>query len=231
MRGSRHGGAGFSGSWRSQMLFCFTKTLVGGCPRTRNARRASCPWAWSGRCRITGWRGGPRSHRQPFSGSRARLDPVPQPDPPPRGCRVPRPEARNRGYSYLSGGRVRALHAILRPPIPPNRPQKRPEWQREAVFWASGGKGLDGRHRVGQGPLTVGSSRPYRSPAQASLLTVPTRITSAGSSTKMGQRSTAAPATGFGGWSTLPSAAPVAGRKRRGQRGRSPPPASAKGRT
>lgn len=31
------------------------------------------------------------------------------------------PEARNRGYSYPSGGRVRASQAILRPQIPPNR--------------------------------------------------------------------------------------------------------------
>ena len=53
-----------------------------------------------------------------------------------------------------------------------------------------------------------------------------TRITSTGSSATTGLRSAVAPATGLGGWRTSPPAAPVAGRKRRGQRGRSPPPAS-----
>ena len=47
--------------------------------------------------------------------------------------RVRPAEAGNRGYSYPSGGRVRALQTILRPRIPPNRPQNA-ENRRESGF-------------------------------------------------------------------------------------------------
>jgi len=73
-------------------------------------------------------------------------------------------------------------------------------------------------------PSTGGSSSPRRSRPR-SRLAVRRGITSSGSSATTGLRSAVAPATGFGGWSISPPAAPVAGRKRRGQRGRSPPPA------
>ena len=56
----------------------------------------------------------------------------------------------------------------------------------------------------------------------SSRLAVRRGITSAGSSATTGLRSAVAPATGFGGWSTSPPAAPVAGRKR-GVRGGAAP--------
>ena len=90
-----------------------------------------------------------------------------------------------------------------------------------AVFRAlPGQKG----HPVGQRLATGGSSRP-RPSRLSSRLAGPSRITSAGSSGTIGQRSVAA--TGFGAWSTPPPAASAARRKPGGQRGHGPPPASA----
>jgi len=84
-------------------------------------------------------------------------------DHPPWGCRVPRSEARNRGYSYPSGGGIGALPAILRPRIPPNR-RKTPRIAARAVFRASEGHGL-GRPATesAKAPPTGGSSSPCRS--------------------------------------------------------------------
>ncbi len=67
---------------------------------------------------------------------------------PQRGCRVPLPEVRNRGYSHPSGGRVRAVHAILRPRIPRNRPpnaQNRREGGFPGSNTAPGAPGPPGR--------------------------------------------------------------------------------------
>ena len=82
--------------------------------------------------------------------------------------------------------------------LPPSRPRTHP--------------GTDPQARAGHGQAPAlrfrrGSRRPGRRPT--------------------GLRSALAPVTGFGGWSNSPPAAPVAGPKRRGQRGRSPPPAPA----
>jgi len=162
--------------------------------------------------------------RQPFSRRERRLHPFRCRDPPPRGCRVRWPEARNRGYSYRSRGRVRALQAIPRPWIPPNGPQGAQNGRESGFPGFGGARGSDSCHQSAKEPPKGGSSSPRRSrptlPASG-----PLRITSAGSSATTGLRSPVAPATGFGGWSTSTPSAPVAGRKRRGQRGRSPPPA------
>ena len=99
---------------------------------------------------------------------------------------------------------------------------KTPEWPLRAVFRASGGTGLDGRHRFGQEPTHGRILTPMPVTAQGCRLAVPMRITSAGSSATTGLRSAAAPATGFGGWSTSPPAAPAPGRKR-GVRGGAAP--------
>jgi len=149
----------------------------------------------------------------------ARLHPFPEVDPPASRHRVRPAEAGNRGYSYPSGARVRALQAILRPPIPPNHPQNAEIAVRE-VFRALPGQGATQSARDSP---TGGSSRP-RPSRPSSRLAGPPRITPAGSSTTTGQRSVAT--TGFGGWSTPPPAASAARRKTGGQRGHGPPPAS-----
>ena len=60
------------------------------------------------------------------------------------------PGARNRGYSYPSGGRVRPLHGILRPRIPPNRPQNAQNGRESGLPGFRRARGdLDGRHPVG----------------------------------------------------------------------------------
>ena len=80
------------------MLFCFTKTLAGGMPpNPRNDRRTPCPWARSAGAGSPDRARGPRGHRQPFSrheraSTRFRGSTIA-----PRGCRVPRPEARTGG--------------------------------------------------------------------------------------------------------------------------------------
>ena len=77
-----------------------------------------------GKDHLTDCTHGPRGDRQPFNRRDcASHPPLPWLDHPPRGCPVPRPEARNWGYSCPSGGRVRALQAILRARISPYRPQ------------------------------------------------------------------------------------------------------------
>jgi len=86
---------------------------------------------------------GPRVHRQPFSRRDRASTPFLWLDHPPRGCRVPRPEARNRGYSYPSGGRVRALQAILRPRIPPNGPPNAQNARESGFPGSTGGGSLD----------------------------------------------------------------------------------------
>ena len=154
--------------------------------------------------------------------SRARLHPFPWLDHPPRGCRVPFPEARNRGYSYPSGGRVRALQAILWSRIPPDRLQNAQN-RRESGFPGSPGNVTN--TQSARDPRTGGSSSPCRS-RPSSRLTGPSRITATGSSAMTGAALGRGPATGLGGWSTPPPAAPAAGRKQGGQRGRGPLPAS-----
>ena len=138
---------------------------------------------------------GHAAHRQPFSRRERASNRFRAPDHPPRGCRFPRPEARNRGYSCPSGGRVRALQWILRPWITPNRPQT----SRMAV-------------RAVRGMIATQSAR---DPAYARLLAPrrsrpssrsvgSSRITSTGSSATTGRCPVAAPGTGFGGWTTPP---------------------------
>ena len=123
------------------MCFCFTKTLAGGMPPDpRNDLRAPCPSARSAGAGSPDGARGPRGHRQPFSRRERASTPFPWLDHTPRGCRVPRPEARNRGYSYPSGGRVRALQGIARPWIPPNRPPNAQNG-RESGFPGSTGYG------------------------------------------------------------------------------------------
>ena len=102
--------------------------------------------------------------------------------------------------SYPSGGRVRALQAILRPRDSATRPPKRPEMAVRAV------SGLDravwGGHELGWLPpsrpetLPKGGSQALAGPRRSSRLAGPSRINSAGSSATTGQRSAAAPATG-----------------------------------
>ena len=69
-------------------------------------------------------------------------------DHPPRGCRVPPPKARNRRYSYPSGGRVRALQWILRPWIPPNRPPNAQNGRESGFFGLQGARALPSRLRT-----------------------------------------------------------------------------------
>ena len=212
------------------MLFCFTKTLVGGCPRTpeatdarhvhgRGGAGAGSPW-WR-----TQFAGPPPAVRP----SRARLHPIPHLDHPPRGCRAPRSEARNRGYSYPSWRRVRALQAIPRPWIPPNRPPNAQNG-RESGFRARQGGGGSmtrmGCHPVGQGPAHGRILKP--APVTAKLPAgEPSRdhvgMVVGHDEATLGRGSR----DRVRGMEHLAARRPVAGRKRRGQRGRSPPPASA----
>lgn len=63
-----------------------------------------------------------------------------------RDVPVPFLEARNRGYSYPSGGRFRALRAILRPRIPRNRPPNAENRLESGPSGSTGlGAGADGR--------------------------------------------------------------------------------------
>ena len=118
------------------------------------------------RCSNTGWR--TRATRVPpaFHPSRARLHPV----------SVARSSAARMSsssvgspkpvYSYPSCGRVRALHAILRPRIPPNRPQDAQNG-RESGFPGFRSTTLDDPGwlvtQSAKDPSTGGSSGPRRS--------------------------------------------------------------------
>ena len=187
-----------AGFRRSQMCFRCTKTSGRGMPPDpRTNIRAPCQPAR--RCP-----GSAACHRQPLGHRERAYNPFPWLDHPPRGCRVPLPEVRNRGYSYPSGGRVRALQAILWPRIPPDHPQNAQN-RRESGFpgfdTAPGAPGPPGR--PGTRPRADPDGLAGRDPA---------RIASAGPSATKGKRSAAARRR--------------AG-KPRGQRGRGPPPASA----
>ena len=173
------------------MCFRFTKTLWSwDAPRTRSNLRAPCPWARNvpvRRLAETGAerrdriarqvvRTGHRGHRRPFSRRERRLHPSSCRDPPPRGWRgwqVPRPEARNRGYSYPSLGRVRALQAIPRPWIPPNGPQDAQNGRESGFPGFGGARGSDSCHQSAKEPPKGGSSSPRRSrptlPASGSI--------------------------------------------------------------
>ena len=109
-------------------------------PNPLNDRPAPCPWARSAGPGSPDGARGPRGHRQPFSGRERASTRFPQLDHPPRGCRVPRPKARNRGHSYPSGSGVRALQAIPRPRIPRNGRQNAQNG-RESGFQGSTGYG------------------------------------------------------------------------------------------
>ena len=67
---------------------------------------------WRDRPRVCGVSGEPDvlASRKPLAGGHSRTPATTS------------PEVRNRGYSYPAGGRVRALQAILRPRVPPDRP-------------------------------------------------------------------------------------------------------------
>ena len=93
---------------------------------------------------------------------------------------------------------------------------KTPRMAVSAVFRASGGTGLGCLPPVGQRPIHGRILKP--APVRAKLPAGRRGLTSA----ETGLRSAVAPATGFERWSTSPAAAPVAGRKRRGQRGQAP---------
>ena len=111
-------------------------------------------------------------------------------------CPALGPEVGNRGYSHPSGGRFRALQAILRPRIPPNRPQNA-ENRGESGFPGSVGLRVGDRHPVGQGSLTGGTSR--LSPVTTRPpLAGRAKIKSAGSPATTGQRSVAATESGSG---------------------------------
>ena len=208
------------------MCFRFTKTLwPGGIPRTPTRRSHAGTMGRGAPDRITGWR--TRATRPPptVQPSRVRLHPVSVASIIRReDVEFPGRETRNRGYSYPSWGRVRALQAIPRPRISPDRPQNAQNG-RECNFPGFGGHGawMPATSR----PKTHPRADPQARAGQGQAPGGPSRITSAGSSARTGLRSAVDPATGFERWSTSPAAAPVAGRKRRGQRGQSPPPASA----
>jgi len=210
--------------------FVSQKPLAEGCPRTPETTVARHVHGHGEPEQAPDGARGPRGHRQPFSRRERRRHPFPWLDPPPRGCRAPRPVARNRGYSYPSGGRVRALQWILRPRMPPNRPQNAQNG-RESGFPGSAGcwggsMTWMAATQSDKDPPTGGFSTPRRS-RPSSRLAVRRGSRRPGRRPRRDYARPVAPATGFGGWSTSPPAAPVAGRKRRGQRGRSPPPASA----
>ncbi len=221
---------GGSGPW-TRRPFTLTPSSRIGFRRSRTPplprKRRGVP----GQDHLTDCTHGPCGHRQPLSRRDRASTPFPWLDHPPRGCRVPRPEARNRGYSYPSGGRVRALQAILRPWIPPNRPQATQNGCERGSSAGRVGMARMANTQSARGPPTGGSSSPRRS--RPSYPAGPVRQGSrpAGPSAMTGQRSVAATATGLGGWS-----APCPPRLRQagiggGQRGHSPPPASAGRRT
>ncbi len=141
---------------------------------------------------------------------------------PPRGCRVPLPEVRNRGYSHPSGGRVRALHAILRPRIPRNRPPNAQN-RRENGFPGSNTAPWLRGHPVGQGLACAdpdGLAARDRVPGSR----VRRRSRRLDRRPRRGNaRRRRATATGLGRWSTPPPAAPAAGRKTVGSEGARPP--------
>ena len=224
LRGSRPGGVGFCGLRRSQMLFCFTKLWSGDAPEPPNDRRAPYPWARSAGTGSTDGARGPRGHRQPFTRRERASTPFPWLDHPPRGCRVPRPEARSRGTPTpprVEFVRYRRScgHGFRQTAL------KTPRMAVRAAFRAQQGWGehdLDGCHAVGQGAAHGRTLKPATGHGQATGWQGPTRITSAGSPATTGLRSAVAPATVLGGSRTSPPAAPVAGRKRRVRGGAAP---------
>jgi len=201
------------------MLFCFTKTLAGGCPRTpvarhlhgRGAPEPDHLMAHASRAAAASRSALVSAPPSRFRGSTIRREAVEFLDRKPETGGTPTPP----GVEFV---RYRPSHGLgFRQTVP-----KRPRMAVRAVFRVAG----HGCHPVGQrprlrtAPPAFGGSRP------SFRLAGPSRIMSAGSSARTGQRSAAAPTTGFGRWSTPPLAAPAAGRQKRGQRGRSPPPAS-----
>ena len=224
----------------ARCVFVSRKLSGPGVPRTPHGIPAPCPWARNvparpparNGCRAQGQdrpssrgHGPPRATSQPFSRRERRLHPLRCRDPPPRGCRVPRPESPKPGVLLPHRG---SSSCVTRDPAASGSAKpapKRPRTAVRAVFRASGGDPPPwiSRHPSAKGPTQGGSSSPRWSRPSSRLMV--SRITSAGSSATTRLRSPVAHAMGFGGWSTSTPSAPVAGRKRRGQRGRSPPPA------
>ena len=169
------------------------------------------------RCSITGWR--TRATRAPpaFHPSRARLHPV----------SVARSSAARMSsssvgspkpvYSYPSCGRVRALHAILRPRIPPNRPQDAqngresgfPGFQEHDPGWLSPSR-----------PRTHPRADPQARAGHGQVLNVGRIVGHDGATLGRGPRD------GVRGLEHLAARRSRGGPKTQGQRGRSPPPAS-----
>ena len=174
-----------------------------------------------------------RATRSTVSRRERRPHPFPCLDHPPGGCRVPRPEARNRGYSYPSGGRVRALQAILWPRIPPDRPPNAQN-RRESGFLDSPGPlepwGVAwpwmAATQSARDPRTSGPSSPRRS-RPSSRLIGPSRITATGSSATTGASARLRPGDGARGVEHPAARRSGGGPETGGQRGRGPPPASA----
>ena len=113
-------------------------------------------------------------------------------------------------------------------------PPKRPEWPVRAFFLArqsvGGSMTWTAATQSAKNPPTGGASSSCRSRARLPA-GGPSRITSTGSSATTGLRSAVAPATGLGGWSTSPPAAPAAGQKTVGSEGARPPASLRRGRT
>ena len=170
LRGSRHGGAGFCGLGRSQMLFCFTKTLAGGCPQTpeRPSRAMSMGAERRSRIHLMAHAGhaarGIRSTVENddvirFRGSILHRENVERLDRKPETGGAPTPP----------GGRVRALRGILRPLVPPNHPQDAHNGRESGFPGSTGCCGSMAWTSRAEDPLTGGFSSPRRSQPSSRL--------------------------------------------------------------
>ena len=212
------------------MCFRFTKTLwPGGIPRTPTRRSHAGAMGRGAPDRITGWR--TRATRPPptVQPSLVRLHPVSVASIIRReDVEFPGRETRNRGYSYPSWGRVRALQAIPRPRIPPDRPQNA-RMAVSAVFRASGGHGawMPATSR----PKTHPRADPQARAGQGQAPGGPSRITSAGVVGQDGATLGRRPRDGFREVEHLPGRRSRGGPETPGSEGAEPPASLRRGRT
>ncbi len=234
LRDSRHGGVGFCGLWRSQMLFCFTKTLVGGCPRTpettvarhghgHGAAGAGSPDGAAGHAatasRSAGLERASTRFRSPilrredveFLGRTLEAGGTPT---------LPGVEFVRYSRSHGLGFRQTAPKTprmAVRPVFPGSTGiwvhdlDRCTQWAKER---STGGSSIPRRSRPSSRPtVRRGSGRPSRRPRRGYARPWP-------------------PRRGSGGWwSTSTARRSRGGPETQGQRGRSPPPASGRGRT
>ena len=144
-----------SGPWRRRPSTSTPSSRIGfrrSWPPPLPRRRRGVP----GQDHQTDCTHGPSGHRQPLSRRDRASTPFPWLDHPPRGCRVPRPEARKPGVFLPLRGSNSCVTGDPAVSDSAKRPPKRPEWPRERVSGLCGVKARMSSTQSARGPPTGG---------------------------------------------------------------------------